>query len=76
MIIVIYVLIFFILIFVAIIGFKAAGAGIEAKKRNKSNVQIRKKNISKDLSRLSKLYTSGAITKKEFQKAKNKVLKN
>ena len=54
----------------------AAGAGIEAKKRNKSDVQIRKKNISKDLSRLSKLYGSGAITKKEFQKAKNKVLKN
>ena len=76
MIIVIYVLIFFILIFVAIIGFKAAGAGIEAKKRNKSDVHIRKKNISKDLSRLNKLYRSGGITKKEFQKAKNKVLKN
>ena len=37
MIIIIYILIFLILVFVAIIGFKAASIGIEAKQRNKLN---------------------------------------
>ena len=35
-----------------------------------------KKNISKDLLRLNKLYRTRAITKKEFEKAKSKILNN
>ena len=42
MIIIIYILIFLILVFVAIIGFKAASTGIEAKQRNKLNRGITK----------------------------------
>ena len=78
MITIIYILIFLILIFVAFTGFKAASTGIEAKQRNKFNKEKRgtKKNISKDLSRLDKLYKTRGITKKEFEKAKNKILNN
>ena len=79
MIIIIYILIFLILVFVAFIGFKAASSGIEAKQRNKLNRTITKnskKNITKDLSKLNLLFKSGAITKKEFQIAKYKILKN
>ena len=76
MIIIIYILIFLILVFVAIIGFKAASTEIEAKQRNKLNRGITK--IQKILIRIYsiKLPISGAITKKEFQIAKDKILKN
>ena len=78
MIIIIYILIFLILVFVSFIGFKAIGSGIEAKKRNKYNKQIKgsRKNISKELSVLNNLYKTGAINKKEFNKAKKKILSN
>ena len=78
MIIIIYILIFLILVFVSFIGFKGIGAGIEAKKRNKYNKQIKgtRKNITKELSVLNNLYKSGAINKKEFNKAKKKILSN
>ena len=76
---IIYVLISFILFYVAFTGIKAMNAGIEAKKRNKSNVEIKKinkKNIGKELEVLTNLYKSGALDKKEFRKAKNKILKS
>ena len=76
---IIYVLISFILFYVAFTGIKAMNAGIEAKKRNKSNAEIKKinkKNIGKELEVLTNLYKSGALDKKEFRKAKNKILKN
>ena len=78
MITIIYILIFLILIFVAFTGYKAASLGIEAKQKNKFNKKIKdtKKNISKDLLRLNKLYRTRAITKKEFEKAKSKILNN
>ena len=63
----------------AFTGIKAMNAGIEAKKRNKSNAEtkkINKKNIGKELEVLTNLYKSGALDKKEFRKAKNKILKN
>ena len=76
---IIYILISFILFYVAFTGIKAMNAGIEAKKRNKSNTDIKKinkKNIGKELEVLTNLYKSGALDKKEFRKAKNKILKN
>ena len=78
MILIIYILIFCILVFVTFIGFKAVVTGIEAKKRNNSYKKTKniKKNISKELIKLDKLYRSGAITKKEFQIAKDKILKS
>ena len=76
---IIYILISFILCYVAFTGIKAMNTGIEAKKRNKSNAEtkkINKKNIGKELEILNNLYKSGALNKKEFIKAKNKILKN
>ena len=76
---IIYILISFILFYVAFTGIKAMNAGIEAKKRNKSNADIKKinkKNIGKELEVLTNLYKSGALDKKEFRKAKNKILKS
>ena len=76
---IIYVLISFILFYVAYTGIKAMNTGIEAKKRNKFKAdtkKINKKNIGKELEVLNSLYKSGALNKKEFQKAKNKILKN
>ena len=75
----VYILIFFILIYVAIAGIKAANFGIEAKKRNKierNKKKLNKKNVLKELESLNNLYKSGALSKKEFQKAKDQVLKN
>ena len=79
MIILIYILIILILFFVCFIGIKAARAGIRAKKRNKNfagNKNINKKNISKDLQRIKNLHKSGDLTKKEYKKAKNRILNN
>ena len=57
-----------------VIGFKAAGAGIEAKQLdNKSSKKKNKnKNITQDLVKLNKLYKSKAISKKNFKKQKKK----
>ena len=75
----VYILIFFILIYVAIAGIKAVNFGIEAKKRNKierNKKKLNKKNVLKELESLNNLYKSRALSKKEFQKAKNQILKN
>ena len=76
---IVYILISFILFYVAITGFKAANLGIEAKKRNKferNKKKLNKKNVLKELESLNNLYKSGALSKKEFQKAKKQILKN
>ena len=75
----VYILIFFILIYVALAGLKAVNLGIEAKKRNKFErikKKSNKKNVLKELESLNNLYKSGALSRKEFQKAKNQILKN
>ena len=75
----VYILIFFILFYVALTGFKAVNIGIEAKKRNKferNKKKSNKKNVLKELESLNNLYKSRALSKKEFQKAKNQILKN
>ena len=72
----IYILIFLILIFVAYLGLKAVSYGIEAKQKNKSSKNLKKKNITNDLLNLNNLYKTRAITKKEFEKAKKKILNN
>ena len=72
----IYILIFLILIFVAYLGLKAVSYGIKAKQKNKPVKKFKKKNITNDLLKINNLYKTGAITKKEFQKAKKKILNN
>ena len=44
-------------------------------KKNKTNVQPLQNDISNELIKLNNLYKSGALTKEEFEKAKQKVLK-
>ena len=76
---IVYILISIILFYVAFTGIKAMNVGIEAKKRNKLKVETKKsdkKNITKELKVLNNLYKSGALNKKEFQKAKDEILKN
>ena len=72
----IYILIFLILIFVASLGFKAVSYGIKAKQKGRpsKNLKLKKINITNELLSINKLYKTGAITKKEFQKAKKKIL--
>ena len=74
----IYILIFLILIFVGYFRFKAVSYGIQAKQKNRvsKNIKFKKKNITNDLLKINNLYKTGAITKKEFQKAKKKILDN
>ena len=74
----IYILIFLILIFVGTLGFKAVSYGIQAKQKNRvsKNIKFKKKNITNDLLKINNLYKTGAITKKEFKKAKKKILDN
>ena len=79
MIIIIYLLIALILIFVCIIGIKAASAGIEAKQLNKkkfTKIKNKNKNLTQELFNLNKLYKSKAISKSEYHKAKRKILKD
>ena len=79
MIIIIYILIALILVFVCYTGIKAAKDGIEAKKSNKKHIEKKRDkniNITKEFSKLNKLYKAKAISKKEFQEAKKKILKN
>ncbi len=72
-------LITLILIFVCVIGVKAASVGIEAKQLNKkkfTKIKNNNKNITQELFNLNKLYKSKAISKSEYQKAKRKILKD
>ena len=76
---IVYILISIILFYVAFSGIKAMNEGIEEKKRNKLKGETKKsdkKNITKELKVLNNLYKSGALNKKEFQKAKDEILKN
>ena len=79
MIIIIYLLITLILIFVCVIGVKAASVGIEAKQLNKkkfTKIKNNNKNLTQELFNLNKLYKSKVISKSEYQKAKRKILKD
>tara|TARA_B100000945_G_scaffold283372_1_gene252376 strand:+ start:151 stop:312 length:162 start_codon:yes stop_codon:yes gene_type:complete len=48
--------------------------GIAAKKNIKINKKTKKNELTKELKKLNQLYKEKAITKKEFKKAKNKLL--
>ena len=77
----IYFVIFLILIFVLVIAVKAITRGIEAKEKNKINLN-KEKNIKEDnnglssqIKDLNNLYNKGVLTEDEFKKAKEKILK-
>jgi len=79
---IVYILIALILLFVISIAIKAINAGMQAKNNNKiendfsEETGIDINNIPDQILKLEKLYKSGALTKEEFEKAKNKILSN
>ena len=70
-----------ILIFILYLAIKAITRGIDAKNENKKNNKdyFTKKNTQESLSteilKLKKMYADGTITKEEFYKAKEKLLR-
>ncbi len=76
-----------ILFFVLYLGTKAIMSGVSAKQANQANKGENEidennedsntdKSLSNELEKLNSLRESGALTKEEFEKAKNKLLNN
>ena len=77
----IYFLIILIFIFLIYIAFKAGSRGMEAKNKiaddlEQSEESVKNLNISNEIEKLKKLYDEGALSKEEFEKAKEKVINN
>tara|TARA_Y100001970_G_scaffold198375_1_gene241369 strand:- start:23163 stop:23411 length:249 start_codon:yes stop_codon:yes gene_type:complete len=77
----IYFLITLIFIFLIYIAFKAGSRGMEAKNKiaddlEQSEESVKNLNISNEIEKLKKLYDEGALSKEEFEKAKEKVINN
>tara|TARA_Y100000741_G_C17957584_1_gene438422 strand:- start:9 stop:266 length:258 start_codon:yes stop_codon:yes gene_type:complete len=73
-----------IMAFVLYLGANAIMKGFKAKETNKSqeeeieniNLTTEDNKLSDELNKLNELYQSRALTKEEFEKAKNKLLNN
>ena len=80
---IIYFSVFIILAFVLSIAVKAITRGVEAKQvlKEEKNLELNKTNENQNsevvtqLSQLKDLYDNGILSKDEFQKAKDKILK-
>ena len=80
---IIYFSVFIILAFVLSIAVKAITRGVEAKQvlKEEKNLELNKNNENQNsevvtqLSQLKDLYDNGILSKDEFQKAKDKILK-
>ena len=75
---IIYIIVASILFFVLYLALQGVNRGVEAKNLNKitksKNNLSSKKSITSELKKLKKLYDEGAISKKEFNLAKKKLL--
>ena len=75
---IIYISIASILLFVLYLAVKAITRGVEAKsdlKQEKDDeINLPNYGITNEISKLQKMYESGALTKEEFTKAKQKIL--
>ena len=75
---IIYIIVALILFFVLYLALQGVNRGVEAKNLNKitksKNNLSSKKSITSELKKLKKLYDEGAISKKEFNLAKKKLL--
>tara|TARA_Y100000992_G_scaffold114206_1_gene74647 strand:+ start:4669 stop:4902 length:234 start_codon:yes stop_codon:yes gene_type:complete len=63
-----------IFIFVIYLAISSIRKGIEAKREKKENENNDKSEIINELDKLNEMFKSGALTKEEFQKAKEKLL--
>ncbi|RPF74597.1 MAG: SHOCT domain-containing protein [Rickettsiales bacterium TMED289] len=75
---IIYILVAVILLFVLYLAVQAITRGVEAKGENKQEDLIEKNqdSIATEILELKKLLDEGTINKEEFNKAKEKILKN
>ena len=76
---IIYLIVAFILCFILYIASQGISRGLEAKNNNKKDsIKLKKKNsnktISNEIKRLKKLHDKGALSNKEFEIAKKKIL--
>ncbi len=75
---IIYFLVALILCFIIYIASQGISRGLEAKNYNKKNfIKLKKsqnKNISNEIQKLKKLRDEGALSNKEFEIAKRKIL--
>ena len=75
---IIYFLVALILCFILYIASQGISRGLEAKNYNKKNfIKLKKsqnKNISNEIQKLKKLRDEGALSNKEFEIAKRKIL--
>ena len=75
---IIYIIVALILFFIIYIAIQGAGRGLEAKNNNKKDLinfkKSPKKTISNEIKRLKKLHDEGALSEKEFENAKKKIL--
>ena len=79
---IIYIVVFLILAFVIFVAVKAINKGLEAKQNKKFNlneninIDAKYQNIklSNEINELKKLHSKGALSDKEFKKAKEKIL--
>ena len=75
---IIYLIVALILCFILYIASQGISRGLEAKNNNKKDFintkKISKKTISNEIKRLKKLRDQGALSNKEFEIAKKKIL--
>ena len=75
---IIYIIIALILFFILYIASQGISRGLEAKSNNKKDFinskKNPKKNISNEIKRLKRLHDEGALSNKEFEIAKKKIL--
>ena len=75
---IIYIIVTLILFFIIYIAIQGASRGLEAKNNNKKDLinfkKSPKKTISNEIKKLKKLRDEGALSEKEFEIAKKKIL--
>ena len=77
---IIYFVVAVILVFILYLAVQAITRGVEAKneissEKKEENLDIVDNNVTIEITKLKKMYDDGTITKEEFKKAKEKILK-
>ena len=78
---IVYTITFLILCFVLYIAFKSINIGLDAKKKNKENLDDNgdfklNNDLIEKIDQLKKMHDEGTLSKEEFNEAKRKILKD